>query len=47
MLVKQGQQVKKGQIIARVGNTGRSTGPHTHYMVKVNGVLKNPADFLN
>lgn len=46
ILVKTGQQVKKGQAIAKVGNSGRSTGPHLHYMVKVNGQLKNPADFL-
>ncbi len=45
-LVKVGQKVKKGQGIARVGNSGRSTGPHVHYMVKVNGVIKNPANFL-
>jgi len=47
ILVKTGQQVKKGQVIAKVGNTGRSTGPHLHYMVKVNGQLKDPAEFLN
>jgi murein DD-endopeptidase MepM/ murein hydrolase activator NlpD len=45
-LVKVGQQVKKGQAIAKVGSSGRSTGPHLHYMVKLNGELKNPADFL-
>ncbi|NLZ51768.1 MAG: peptidoglycan DD-metalloendopeptidase family protein [Thermoanaerobacteraceae bacterium] len=46
ILVKTGQQVKKGQAIAKVGSSGRSTGPHLHYMVKLNGQLKNPADFL-
>jgi len=46
-LVKVGQRVKKGEAIAKVGNSGRSTGPHVHYMVYVNGVLKNPLDFCN
>ena len=45
-LVKVGQQVKKGQAIAKVGSSGRSTGPHLHYMIIVNGEHKNPADFL-
>lgn len=47
ILVKSGQQIKKGQAIAQVGSTGRSTGPHLHYMVKVNGVLKNPREFTD
>jgi murein DD-endopeptidase MepM/ murein hydrolase activator NlpD len=44
-LVKVGQRVTKGQAIAKVGNSGRSTGPHVHYMVYVNGTLKDPIDF--
>ncbi len=46
ILVQYGQEVERGQVIARVGNTGYSTGPHLHYEVYLKGRTVNPQPYL-
>jgi murein DD-endopeptidase MepM/ murein hydrolase activator NlpD len=45
-LVRTGDRVKRGDRVGLMGSTGRSTGPHLHYQVSVNGVAVNPANYI-
>jgi murein DD-endopeptidase MepM/ murein hydrolase activator NlpD len=46
IFVRAGEHVNRGDKVAAVGNTGRSTGPHLHYEVRVNGIPENPRKFI-
>jgi murein DD-endopeptidase MepM/ murein hydrolase activator NlpD len=46
VFVRLGDRVQRGEKVAAVGNTGRSTGPHLHYEVRVNGIPENPRKFI-
>ncbi len=46
ILVYVGERVVKGQVVAEVGSTGRSTGPHLHYEIRLNGEALDPRNYL-
>jgi murein DD-endopeptidase MepM/ murein hydrolase activator NlpD len=46
VFVKTGQRVKRGDKIAEIGMTGKTTGPHLHYEVRLSGIPVNPTRYI-
>jgi murein DD-endopeptidase MepM/ murein hydrolase activator NlpD len=46
IMTKNGQNIKRGDLLAKIGSTGSSTGPHLHYEVRVNGIAVDPLYFI-
>jgi len=44
--VRQGQSIKRGDVIAYVGTSGKTTGPHLHYEIRIDGIPVNPFDYI-
>lgn len=47
IFIKEGEIIKQGQIIASIGSTGMTTGPHLHYGISKNGKFIDPIDYVN
>lgn len=47
ILVKKGDEIRQGQVVAKSGNTGLSTGPHLHYSLWKDGALLDPKEYLS
>jgi murein DD-endopeptidase MepM/ murein hydrolase activator NlpD len=47
IMVKDGEEIKKGRLIAKVGKSGRATGHHLHWGMRLNGARVNPMSIVN